>query len=132
MKKITALVEDYLAMRAEVDELKKMLAATEAALLEAMESTGIKSTSHNGTKVTLVNSGRPSYDVDLLQQLVSPTIFKMVVKAAVDSKKWKAAVELGKIKADVADAVVTVTPSKSIRVTAAVSVEADEQIAEVA
>jgi len=132
MKKITALVEDYLAMRAEVDELKKMLADTEAQLLAEMETSGVKTTVHAGHKVTLVMSERPSYDAEKLASLVSPAVFKMVVKAVVDSKKWKAALALGKIKADVAEAVTTVTPSKSLRVTSSVSVEATESIEDVA
>ena len=71
----------------------------------------------DGVKVAVVKGERPSYSVEILKDLVSDKVFKTVTKSAVDGKKFKSAVEVGVIKADVADAVTTITAYEQIRVT---------------
>jgi hypothetical protein len=53
----------------------------------------------------------------MLKDLVSDKVFKTVTKFAVDGKKFKSAVEVGVIKADIAQAVTTITAYEQIRVT---------------
>jgi hypothetical protein len=52
-----------------------------------------------------------------LADLVSPKILKTVTKLAVDGKKFKSAVEVGMIQADVAESVTKVTSYEQVRVT---------------
>ena len=86
-----------------------------------------------GVKIAIVRGERPNYDAEALRDLVSPALFKTVTKATVDGKKFKAAVELGKVKADVADAVTKVTPYEQVRVTELAGEKADEdKVAKVA
>ena len=68
-------------------------------------------------KVAVVKGERPSYSVEMLKDLVSDKVFKTVTKFAVDGKKFKSAVEVGVIKADIAQAVTTITAYEQIRVT---------------
>jgi hypothetical protein len=71
----------------------------------------------DGIKVAVVKGERPSYSVEMLKDLVSDKVFKTVTKFAVDGKKFKSAVEVGVIKADIAQAVTTITAYEQIRVT---------------
>jgi len=71
----------------------------------------------DGVKIAVVKGERPTYSVEALKDLVSDKVFKTVTKATIDGKKFKSAVEVGVIKADVADAVTTITAYEQIRVT---------------
>lgn len=116
---LTSAAKAFIEAKAAVEAAEAAKAAAEAALTEAFSKTGTDTTTVDGTKVTLVTSDRPSYDVDALRDMISPAALKKVTKVTVDSKKFRAAVEIGTIKPDVADAVTTVKTSQSIRVTVA-------------
>jgi hypothetical protein len=76
----------------------------------------------DGVKVTISESSRSSYDVEILSGLVKPAIFKKVTKLTVDADKLKAAVKTELIAQDVADAA-TKTTSFTRILTTPVSVE---------
>ena len=98
---------------------KSVLAKREALAIAKLElaKEGVDYAVVDGVKVAVVRGERPSYSVELLKGLVSDKVFKTVTKFAVDGKKFKSAVEVGVIKADVADAVTTITAYEQIRVT---------------
>jgi hypothetical protein len=108
---------------------KEALEAAEAAKKEAESqlklayaTAGIEMTVVDGVKVTISESSRSSYDVEILSGLVKPAIFKKVTKLTVDADKLKAAVKTELIAQDVADAA-TKTTSFTRILTTPVSVE---------
>lgn len=113
----TETAKAYLAAREALALAEQAKAEAEALLKEMFAQTGTEAAVVDGVKIALVRGERPNYDADALRDLVSPALFKTVTKATVDGKKFKAAVELGKVKADVAEAVTKNTPYEQVRVT---------------
>ena len=111
------IISTYLEARKALEVAEQAKAQAEAILKEAFAREGVDFGVADGMKVTLVSGERPNYDATALAELVSPAVFKKVTKATVDGKKFKSAVELGTIKADVAEAVTKVTQYEQIRVT---------------
>lgn len=114
---ITQVTLNYLNARQALDEAEKAKAKAEAELKQAYAMAGIEFNIADGQKVALVNGERPKYDINTLANLVSPAILKKVTKTEVDGKKFKAGIEIGLIKPEVADAVTTVTNYQQVRVT---------------
>ena len=110
-------ITDYLAARKALEVAEQAKAQAEAILKEAFARDGVDFGIADGVKVTLVQGERPNYDAEALAELVSPAVFKKVTKATIDGKKFKSAVELGTIKAEVAEAVTKVTQYEQLRVT---------------
>lgn len=106
-----------LAKREALELAKAELEVAEQAFKQDLARSGASFIVVDGVKVAVVKGERPNYSVDVLKELVSDKVFKTVTKPAVDGKKFKSAVEVGLIKADVAEAVTTVTPYEQIRVT---------------
>lgn len=106
-----------LVAREALEVAEKAKAEAEAILKEALARAGVDFAIADGMKVAVVHGERPAYDAEALHDLVSPAVFKKVTKSVIDGKKFKSAVEIGVIKADVADAVTKVTPYEQIRVT---------------
>jgi hypothetical protein len=106
-----------LAKREALELAKAELEIAEQAFKQDLARSGASFIVVDGVKVAVVKGERPNYSVEVLKELVSDKVFKTVTKPAVDGKKFKSAVEVGLIKADVADAVTTVTPYEQIRVT---------------
>jgi hypothetical protein len=106
-----------LAKREALELAKAELEIAEQAFKQDLARSGASFIVVDGVKVAVVKGERPNYSVDVLKELVSDKVFKTVTKPAVDGKKFKSAVEVGLIKADVAEAVTTVTPYEQIRVT---------------
>ena len=106
-----------LAKRVALELAKAELEVAEQAFKQDLARSGASFIVVDGVKVAVVKGERPNYSVDVLKELVSDKVFKTVTKPAVDGKKFKSAVEVGLIKADVAEAVTTVTPYEQIRVT---------------
>jgi hypothetical protein len=106
-----------LAKREALELAKAELEVAEQAFKQDLARSGASFIVVDGVKVAVVKGERPNYSVEVLKELVSDKVFKTVTKPAVDGKKFKSAVEVGLIKADVADAVTTVTPYEQIRVT---------------
>jgi hypothetical protein len=117
MNTITAATA-FLAAKEALEAAQEAKAQAEAILKEAYAKAGVDSEIVDGVKVALVTTDRPNYDAEALRDLVSGPLFRTVTKATVDSTKWKAAVALGKIQPEVADAITTVTTSVSVRTTA--------------
>jgi hypothetical protein len=114
---ITNTAKQVLEMREALATAEQNLARAEASFKLELAKQGVDYAVVDGTKVAVVKGERPSYSVELLKDLVSDKVFKTVTKFAVDGKKFKSAVEVGVIKADVADAVTTITAYEQIRVT---------------
>ena len=125
---ISKATAEFVKAKQALEEAEKIKAQAEVALKEAFDANGVDSFIVEGTKVTIVNAERASYDVEALADMVSAPLMKQVTKRSVDAKKFRAAVELGKITPEVADAVTTLTPYQSVRVTVAVE---DAQVATV-
>jgi hypothetical protein len=106
-----------LAKREALELAKAELEIAEQAFKQDLARSGASFIVVDGVKVAVVKGERPNYSVEVLKELVSDKVFKTVTKPAVDGKKFKSAVEVGLIKADVAEAVTTVTPYEQIRVT---------------
>jgi len=108
---------NYLEARKALEIAEQAKAQAEAILKEVLAKTGTDFSVVDGVKVAVVKGERPNYDAEALRDLVSPNLFRTVTKAAVDTKKFRAAVEIGKITSEVADAITTVTHYEQIRVT---------------
>ena len=108
---------NYLEARKALEVAEKAKAQAEAILKQVLATNGVDFSVVDGTKVAVVKGERPNYDAEALRDLVSPNVFRMVTKATVDAKKFRSAIELGKVKSDVAEAVTSVTHYEQIRVT---------------
>ena len=117
MALITSTAKSVLAKREALAIAEQELAQAEASFKLELAKEGVDYAVVDGVKVAVVRGERPSYSVELLKGLVSDKVFKTVTKFAVDGKEFKSAVEVGVIKADVADAVTTITAYEQIRVT---------------
>ena len=114
---ITNTAKQVLEMREALATAEQNLAKAEASFKLELAKQGVDFAVVDGVKVAVVKGERPTYSVEALKDLVSDKVFKTVTKFAVDGKKFKSAVEVGVIKADVADAVTTITAYEQIRVT---------------
>lgn len=114
---ITNTAKAVLAKREALAIAEQELAQAEASFKLELAKQGVDFAVVDGTKVAVIKGERPSYSVEILKDLVSDKVFKTVTKATVDGKKFKSAVEVGVIKADVAGAVTTITAYEQIRVT---------------
>lgn len=108
---------NYLEARKALEVAEKAKAQAEAILKQVLATNGVDFSVVDGTKVAVVQGERPNYDAEALRDLVSPNVFRMVTKATVDAKKFRSAIELGKVKSDVAEAVTSVTHYEQVRVT---------------
>lgn len=113
----TSTARAVLAKREALAIAEQELAQAEASFKLELAKEGVDYAVVDGIKVAVVKGERPSYSVEILKDLVSDKVFKTVTKPTVDGKKFKSAVEVGVIKADVADAVTTITAYEQIRVT---------------
>lgn len=113
----TSTAKAVLAKREALEIAQQELAQAEASFKLELAKEGVDYAVVDGIKVAVVKGERPSYSVEMLKDLVSDKVFKTVTKFAVDGKKFKSAVEVGVIKADVAEAVTTITAYEQIRVT---------------
>lgn len=115
MNSITA-GKAYLEARKAVEEAEKIKAQAEAVLKEVLAKAGTQFVVVDGAKVAVVQGERPNYDAEALSGLVNPDTLAQVTKLAVDSKKFKSAVEIGVITPEVAQAVTKVTYYDQVRV----------------
>lgn len=113
----TSTAKAVLVKREALAIAEQELAQAEASFKLELAKEGVDFAVVDGTKVAVIKGERPSYSVEVLKELVSDKVFKTVTKFAVDGKKFKSAVEVGVIKADVAETVTTITAYEQIRVT---------------
>lgn len=106
----------FIQAKEALEQAEKAKAQAESILKEAYAKAGINFEVVDEIKVSVVEAERASYDAEALADMVSSAVYKMVTKPSVDTKKFRSAVELGKIKQDVADAVTSVTPYTSVRI----------------
>ena len=114
--KITDATKQYLSARQAVEVAQQALAQAEAILKQSFAQNGVDFNVVEGQKVMIVKSERAKYSVEALKGLVSDKLFKKVTKVEVDGKKFKSALELGDIKADIAEAITTYTAVEAVRV----------------
>jgi hypothetical protein len=114
--RITEATKQYLSARQAVEVAQQALAQAEAIMKESFAQNGVDFNIVEGQKVMVVKSERAKYSVEALKGLVSDKLFKKVTKVEVDGKKFKSAVELGDIKSDIAEAVITYTAVEAVRV----------------
>ncbi len=114
---ITNTAKQVLEMREALATAEQNLAQAEASFKLELAKQGVDFAVVDGVKVAVVKGERPNYSVEALKDLVSDKVFKTVTKPTIDGKKFKSAVSVGLIKADVADAVTTITAYEQIRVT---------------
>lgn len=116
---ISKATAEFVKAKQALEAAEKAKAQAELALKQAFDANGVESFIVDGTRVTIVTAERASYDADALADMISAALLKQVTKRSVDSKKFRAAVELGKITPEVAEAVTSTTPYQSVRVTVA-------------
>ena len=106
----------FIQAKEALEQAEKAKAQAEAILKEAYAKSGVSFEIVDGVKVAIIEGTRESFDAEALADMVSSPVYKMVTKATVDAKKFRSAVELGKIKADVAEAVTKQTPYTAVRI----------------
>lgn len=106
----------FIAAREAVEQAQQALANAEAAMKEMFTRKGVDTNIVDGKKVIIVRSEREKFDAKALVTLVNPATFEKVTKVEVDSKKFRAAVELGDIPSTVKAAVTSVTEVEAVRV----------------
>lgn len=112
----TQAAKAFIQAKEALEQAEKAKAQAEAILKETYAKAGVSFEVVDDIKVSVVEAERASYDAEALAEMVSNAVYKMVTKATVDAKKFRSAVELGKVKQDVADAVTSVTPYTSVRI----------------
>jgi len=125
-------VSDYLVAREAKSEAEEALKKAENAMRLAMANGGATSVIVDGVKVAITEGRRPSYDIEKLKQMVKPNLFKTLIKSVIDGEKFKAAVKLGSLPEDIADACTEYTDYSQIRVTQAVEASQTSSITAVA
>lgn len=116
----------FIQAKEALEQAEKAKAQAEAILKEAYAKAGVDFTIVDGVKVAVIEAVRESYDAETLAEMVSGALYKLVTKPTVDSKKFRSAVDLGKIKPEVAEAVTKQTPYTSVRISP-VSAEAKQE-----
>lgn len=108
--------QKFLEAQKALEVAQQAKAQAEEILKEALAKRGTDTVIVGNEKVTLITANRRSYSIKTLTELVSSAVLKKVTKTEIDSKKFQSAVELGVIKADVAEAVTKNTPYTQFRV----------------
>jgi hypothetical protein len=108
--------QKFLEAQKALEVAQQAKAQAEEILKEALAKRGTDTVVVGNEKVTLITANRRSYNIKTLTELVSSAVLKKVTKTEIDSKKFLSAVELGVIKADVAEAVTKNTPYTQFRV----------------
>lgn len=125
-------VSDYLAAREAKSNAEETLKQAENAMRLAMASGGTDTVIVDGVKVSITAGRRPSYDIEKLKQMIKPNLFKTLIKNVVDGEKFKAAIKLGTLPTDIADACTEYTEYSQIRVTQAVEASQETSVTAVA
>lgn len=128
---LTQVTLNVIKAREALAEAEKAEAQAVAELKAAYAEAGIEFNVVDGQKVTVERKSRTSYDADALHSMVSLHTFKKVTKAVIDSKLFKSACDMGVIKPEVEEAVVSKTHYESVRVTDVAKDKADKNDAKV-
>lgn len=103
----------WLAAKAAADAAEAALKEARETLVRVCPDEG--AIEFDGHRITISQTARRSFDVDVLASLVDDATFASVTKPAVDVRAWDGFVATGDISDKVIDAVVTVTPSTTIK-----------------
>lgn len=104
-----AAAKAFIAAKEALEAAEAAKKEAEAQLKLAYASAGVDMTVVDGVKVTISESSRSAYDVEILRGLVKPTMFKQLTRSVVDADMLRACVDAGLVSADVADAATTKT-----------------------
>jgi hypothetical protein len=108
--------QKFLEAQKALEVAQQAKAQAEEILKEALAKNGTDTVIVGNEKVALITTTRRSYNIKALTEMVSSAVLKKVTKTEIDGKKFQSAVELGVIKADVAEAVTKHTPYTQFRV----------------
>lgn len=106
----------YLAAREAYAIAEAAKAEADRILKEMLTEAGADHVVVGEEKVVLTPMPGDKYDADTLRDLVSPAVFKKVTKVTVDNAKLKAAIKIGTITADTAEAANVGKPFTQLRV----------------
>lgn len=129
---INRAVTEYLQAREDAAKADEVLKQAENAMRLAMAGASVQSAIVSGVKVSLVEGRRPSYDAEKLQQMVKPNLFKTLIKTVIDGEKFKAALKLGTLPQDIADACTKYSEYTQVRVTQATQAQETASVSAVA
>lgn len=113
---LTEAGKKFLAAKEALALAEEAKAEADRILKEMLDQAGTDHVVVGDEKVVLVEMPGDRYDADTLRDLVSPATFKKITKVSVDSKKIKAAIEIGTITQDVADTANVGKPFTQLRV----------------
>ena len=114
---LTQATLNYIVARDAAEEADKAKKAAEVAMKQAFAEAGIDTNVVDGKKVTITRKGRRTINAENLAAMVSKALYNKMVKPAIDTTKFDAAVTTGQIKPEVAEAVTKVTEYDEVRVT---------------
>lgn len=123
-KNLTEVTKTYIVARETAEAAEQAKKRAEVNLKEAFARAGIDANVVDGIKVAVNRKGRRTVDVGRLIDLVSRPLFKQVTKPTVDMKQFDAAVALGRITPEVAEAVTSSTEYDEVRLTVLAADEA--------
>lgn len=114
---LTQATKTYLEAKKAAEEADKAKKVAETAMKMAFAEAGITYNVVDGQKVSVNSKGRRNVDVATLAQMIGKSLLNKVTKPAIDSKAFDAAVTMGQIKPEVAEAVTKITEYDEVRVT---------------
>lgn len=103
----------WLAAKAAAEIAEAALKEARETLLRVCPDEG--ALAFDGHRITISQTERRSFDVDALARLVDEQTFASVTEPKVDTRAWDGFVATGDISDKVIDAVVTITPSVTIK-----------------
>ena len=114
---LTQATKTYLAAKQAAEEADKAKKIAETQMKAAFAEAGITYNVVDGQKVSVNSKGRRNVDVATLAQMIGKSLLAKVTKPTIDAKAFDAAVTIGKITPEVAEAVTKITEYDEVRVT---------------
>lgn len=104
----------FLAAKEAADAAAAALEEARQVFLRTVPDEGVLTV--DGAKISIAQAERRTFDVDALADLVPTEVFASVTEAKVNTKAFDAFTMTGDITDEVVDAVVTVVPTTTVRV----------------
>jgi hypothetical protein len=117
IRTLNKATEAIIEARRAATEAEAALKAAQAEFIAAAEDAGVEYVeTDEGIRVAVEHRPRRTINLDVLKENLPLAIVAEVIKEAVDTKAFDAAVELGAITNTVADKAITVKTSTQVRV----------------
>lgn len=117
IRNLNTATEAIIEARRAADAADKALKAAQAAFITAADAAGVEYVeTAEGLRVAVEHRPRRTINLDVLKENLPLAIVAEIIKEAVDTKAFDAAVELGAITHTVADKAVTIKTSTQVRV----------------